>query len=209
MFQSRYWPNGASSLLVWRRRWWRVFTYLDYFAPIRNFGETLTLGPLEEEACADLLVKPMAMLGITYVDHALVHLIVEQTGGRPNLIQIICTELIRRLGQRRVIEHADVAAALDSATVGQALEGWGHFTTDRSAARLDRIIVWAMLEVDEFSMEDVVRRLAELGTSVGADEIRTALVRLGLAFVLGQHGGIHRWRIPLFRKRVRLQHPEL
>ena len=115
--------------------------------------------------------------------------------------------MIRRLGQRQVIEHADVAAVLDSATVGQALEGWGRFTTDRSAARLDRIIVWAMLEIDEFSMEDVVRRLAELGASVRADEIRTALVRLDLAFVLGESGGLYRWRVPLFRERRRREAP--
>ena len=188
---------------------WKLFevAHADYFAPIRNFGETLTLGPLEQEACTDLLVKPMATLGIRYADVALIERIIENTGRRPNLIQIICTELIRRLGQRRVIEHSDVSAALDSAAVGQALEGWGRFTTDQSAARLDRIIVWAMLEEDGFALETVLQRLAPLGATVRADEVRTSLVRLDLAFVLGESGGVYRWRVPLFRERRRREAP--
>ena len=189
---------------------WRLLevVHADYFAPIRNFGETLTLGPLEQEACADLLVKPMATLGITYADVALVERIVEQTGRRPNLIQIVCTEIIRGLGQRRKIEHGDVAAALDCSAVGQALGGWGRFTTDQMRARLDRIIVWAMLDVDEFSLDDALKRLAEVGVAVRADQVRTSLARLDLAFILGESGGVYRWRVPLFRERRRWEAPK-
>ena len=106
-----------------------------------------------------------------------------------------------------MIEHVDVAAALDSSGVGQALEGWGRFTTDRRAARLDRIIVWAMLEDNSFTLDTVLQQLVRYGAAVRAHEVRTSLIRLDLAFVLGEGGGVYRWRVPLFRELRRRDAP--
>jgi len=73
---------------------WKLFEManLGYFAPIRNFGETLTLGPLEPQACRGLVRDPMQTIGVRYADDQLIDKIVEQTGRRPNLIQIVTGE---------------------------------------------------------------------------------------------------------------------
>jgi hypothetical protein len=149
----------------------------------------------------------MATLGISYADPALVERLVIATGRRPNLIRITCTEMIRGLGPRRVIEAADAAVALDSNAVGQALEGWGNFTADQRGKRLDRVIVWAMLDEDGFDLGAVLDLLGRLGARVRAEEVRLSLTRLELAFVLGATGGSYRWRVPLFRERRRREAP--
>jgi hypothetical protein len=179
---------------------WKLFevVHADYFAPVHNFGETIRLGSLEEDACLDLLRKPMTALGIRYALTAYVGLIVDETGRRPNLMQIICSELVRRLGTRRVIEPVDIQDAFDSTAVSHALEDWGRLTTDSRAARLDRIVVWAMLEEDDFSLETVLDRMERYGIAARVEEVRASMVRLDLAFILGESGGFYRWRVPLF-----------
>jgi hypothetical protein len=149
----------------------------------------------------------MSTLGIAWDTSTLVERVIAVTGRRPNLLQIICSEIIRRLAERRTITQGDVDGALDCPAINQALEGWGRFTSDARAARIDRIVVWAMLEADAFDLAGILARLEDLGAAVRAEEVRTSLTRLELAFVLGQERGIYRWRVPLFRDRRRLEVP--
>jgi hypothetical protein len=189
---------------------WKLFEVIrdDYFVPLRNFGETMILGPLDVNACLELLREPMATLGISYADTDIAHRIVFETGQRPNLIQIVCTEIIRRLSNRRTIELPDVEVALGSSAVTLALDVWGGLTADPRSARIDRIIVWAMLEDDEFDIQMVFERILHAGASVQIDEVTSAVRRLELAFILWDRGSAYRWRVPLFRERRRREVPE-
>lgn len=58
---------------------------LDYQAPIKNFGEVLPLGALEEEACRQLATRPMETLGLSWADPAALERLIRGTGGRANL----------------------------------------------------------------------------------------------------------------------------
>jgi hypothetical protein len=188
---------------------WKLFEManLGYLAPIRNFGETLTLGPLEPQACRALLREPMETIGFRYVDDRLIDKIVEQTGRRPNLIQIVCNEMVRRLGGGREIHAPLVEGALSSDPVKQAL-AWGSLTSDERGARIDRIVVFAMLEHDSFSLGDVIESLKVHGFKVSTDALHQSLQRLTLAFVFGEERGVYFWRVPLFRERRRFEEPK-
>jgi hypothetical protein len=189
---------------------WKLFEMANssYFAPIRNFGETLTLGPLEPEACRKLLKEPMESIGITYADDRLVERIMEQTGRRPNLIQIICNQMIRDIGRGRVIENELVAKTFSSAAINQALEGWRSLTSDERASRIARIVVYAMLERDGFFLSNVIESFKTRRIEASTEELRLSLQRLSLAFILGEDRGYYSWRVPLFRDRRRLEGPE-
>jgi WD40 repeat protein len=189
---------------------WKLFetANADYFAPIRNFGETLTLGPLEREACRALLKEPMETIGIGYADEALVDRVMERTGMRPNLIQIACNQMIRDIGQGRVIDGRIVDRALSSDSIAGALDGWRSLTSDSRASRIDRIVVYAMLDRDDFLLGDVIDRVKGYRLHASTEELRISLLRLNLAFIFGEDRGRYSWRVPLFRDRRRLDEPE-
>jgi hypothetical protein len=188
---------------------WKLFetANLGYFAPIRNFGETLVLGPLEPQACRALLREPMETIGVCYADDLLIDRIVEQTGRRPNLIQIVCNEMVRRLDRGREIDAPLVEDALSSSAVNQALHS-GLLTRDLHAARIDRIVVYAMVERDSFSRGDVIESLLVHDFKVSTDALHQSLQRLSLAFVFGEERGVYSWRVPLFREQRRLEDPQ-
>jgi hypothetical protein len=186
---------------------WKLFeaANLGYFAPIRNFGKPLTLGPLEPQACRALLREPMQTIGIRYASDQLIDKIVEQTGRRPNLIQMVCNEMVQRLGGGREIDAPLVESALSSNPVNQALAWRG--LSDKRGSRIDRIVVYAMLERDSFSLGDVIESLQVHDFKVSIDALQQSLQRLTLAFVFGEERGVYAWRVPLFRERRRLEEP--
>lgn len=184
---------------------WRLFelTRLDYHSPIKNFGETLTLGALEPDAARDLVTKPMAALNVGFAEPALVERIVGETGGRANLIAITCNEILKGLGVRtRIVEAAMVEDALHAKDMEEALGGWQQLISDDRAARLDRIIVYAMAESPGFTRRELLDRLAGLGVAALPEEVQASLQRLDLAFILGREGERFAFRVPLFRAMV-------
>jgi hypothetical protein len=191
---------------------WQLYAivHLTYHAPLRNFGETLTLGGLEPEAAHALLCEPMAVLGVSWRDQADIERIADETGRRPNLLQIVGNELLKELGPRRVIESEDVDRVLRSRPIADSLAGWITLTDDAYGRCLDQIVVWAMLERDSFTLSELTRQLAELSgrIAVPVAALQSSLQRLDLAFIIGEEAGVYRWRVPLFRTRRRLEASE-
>jgi hypothetical protein len=151
----------------------------------------------------------MESIGITYADDELVDRIIQRTGGRLNLIQIVCNQMIRELGQGREIEDRLVEKALSGDPVNQALEEvWRSLTSKQPAARIDRIVVYAVLDHDSLFLSDVISSLKAFRFEVSAEGLRSSLQRLSLAFILGEDRGRYIWRVLLFRDRRRLEEPE-
>ncbi len=175
---------------------------LDYGSPLRNFGETLRLEALEEEACVRLATEPMASMGLGYEAGAVTRL-VERTGRRANLIAIACNEIVKDLDPTaRTIGRVQVDAALTSKAVQDALEGWQHLAGE-AESRLDRAVVYATVERENFVLAEVLETLREHGADVDADRVERSLKRLELAWVIGEEGGRLVYRVPFFVDRVR------
>jgi hypothetical protein len=172
---------------------------LDYHSPLKNFGESITIGALEAEACRELATEPMATLGIRYASDELVEQIVEATGQRANLIAIVCDEMLKNL-DKRVLNQEDVTQALHSQAVQGALVGWQRLSEDKQAARLDRIIVCATVEAGEFSLSDIMQVLDEHHYAYTAEQLTQSLARLELALIIQRDKSRYRYCVPLFRK---------
>ncbi len=180
---------------------------LDYRSPLRNFGETLRIGALEEDACVALATVPMAGMGLGYEDGALVEHLVERTGRRANLIAIACDEILKNLdAATRTIRATDVEAALASWAIHDALDGWKYLAGE-DESRLDRVVVYATIEGDAFTLAEVLDTLAGHGSEIAADRVEHSLKRLELAWVIGSDGEAFSYRVPLFVDRVRGQDP--
>jgi len=173
---------------------------LDYQSPVKNFGKTLTISGLEPAACHELITKPMAALNMRYANEDLVEHIIEQTGRRANLISIVCSEILPQLEQRRIIEPADVEKALDSQAVETALSDWGGMV-----GKLARIIVYATLEQAPFTQQQLWQQLNALDITYQVEEVKQALTRLELSFIIKRDKEQYSYRVPLFCNMLKRQ----
>jgi hypothetical protein len=132
-----------------------------------GFWSVLTVGALEYDACIDLATKPMDRLSIRWSDHALTQTLVQRTGQRANLVSIVCNELINALGTtERVITHDHLRAALDCDELRRALEGWGSPGATPRESQLGRIVVFATVDQERFTLTELMRRLEAEGLAL-------------------------------------------
>ncbi|MBU0655912.1 MAG: AAA family ATPase [Gammaproteobacteria bacterium] len=192
---------------------WQLYDYavLDYQSPLKNFGEILHLGELEEDACRQLATVPMAMMNLRYAAPVLIDELVQTTGQRPNLIATACHVIINNLphGQHE-ITAGDLHNALTSDEVEGRLAGWdGSLPDDKAAQKLDRIVVYTGIQLDSFTFGDMLAALEAHGFTPEADDLQRSLKRLELGFVLGREKQRYYFRIPLFKQMIAEDEPEI
>ena len=187
---------------------WEVFSLVqkDYKSPVKNFGELIRVGALEPEACSRLSKQPMERLGIRYQRDTLVDRLIQETGRRPNLICIVCDDLVKRVGvDRRPIGKDDLEAAFECRELYDALE---IGALDKRTAPLDRIVTFATVGESHFSLADLVERLRAFGLEDSQEDIEASLGRLELAGVLRLEGARYTYQVPLYRKMLLERDPD-
>jgi len=171
---------------------------LDYQSPLRNFGEVLTIGALERDACRELASVPLARLRLGFASATLLEDLVDASGQRANLVAILCQECLEALPPgARVIERLQLSGALASQAVQDALAGWGRLSQDEAACRLDRIIVYHCAQHGGTRLAQLIELF---GDSTGAVALKESLARLQLAFVLKKVEDGYAFAVPLFAR---------
>lgn len=174
---------------------------LDYQSPLRNFGEVITIGGLEAEACRELATVPLARLRLGFSSHTLIDELVEASGQRANLVAIICQECLEVMEPGgRVIERAHLTKALASQAVQDALAGWARLSHDEDACRLDRIVVYHVAYHGRTSLANLVALLRVGNRHVEVDALKHSLARLQLGFVLRRTETGYAFAVPLFTR---------
>ncbi len=174
---------------------------LDSQSPLKNFGETIRIGALEADACRDLAVKPMQAMHLRYETEELVDQLLRATGQRANLIAIVGHEMLKGVkSQHRVFGEEDLASALNSEAVREALKGWGMLSVNEPENRLDRIVVYATIRKDEFKLEELMSLLETYHCTYTAEQLKHSLDRLALNLVIQRQAeGGYKYCVPLFR----------
>jgi hypothetical protein len=185
-------------------------TAIDYASPIRNFGEVISLGGLEHDACVALATEPLARLGIRFADPSLVERLVMACGHRANLVAILCQHGLEQLERgERELDEARVERAMHSDALLDALAGWARLSPDPAACTLDRVIVYRVAEQSgagrPLTLPGLLDELAAAGVTVGAEALRSAFSRLQLAYVLRREGDGYAFAVPLFALQFRAQ----
>ena len=171
---------------------------LDYQSPLRNFGEAVSVGGLEENACRELATVPLQVLNLRFETPQLVERIVSQSGRRANLVAILCQECLEALpAGATTISAQEVEQALHSTAVLDALAGWGRLSADVQASRLDRIVVYRVAANGSTSLADVIQ-LLRTHADVEVEAIRACFARLQLAYVLRKQDSRLVFAVPLF-----------
>ncbi|MDG9855723.1 ATP-binding protein [Pseudomonas nitroreducens] len=169
---------------------------LDYQSPLRNFGEVLTIGALERQACRELASVPLSRLRLGFASDTLLEDLVDASGQRANLVAILCQECLEALPPgARVIERLQLKGALASQAVQDALAGWGRLSQDETACRLDRIIVYHCAQHAGTGLAALIELFGE---RIDAVALKASLARLQLAFVLKRSGDGYAFAVPLF-----------
>ncbi|UCH98818.1 MAG: hypothetical protein JSV88_34105 [Candidatus Aminicenantes bacterium] len=181
----------------------------DYQSPLKNFGETLFIEALEAEACRELATKPMEMLNIHYESAELVEILVQETGRRANLVAVTCSEILNKLDMTdRLICQHHLEATFDHVKYS-ALGGWEKLTLNEETNRLDRIIVYSSISKDTFTQTTLMNILETHGCSYEPEQVKQSLARLELAFILKREKQNYTYCVPLFKKMVQEQNPEV
>lgn len=192
---------------------WALYEHavLDYQSPLKNFGEVIEVGSLETEACRQLAIEPMQTLRLEYASSALVEDLLKTTGQRANLIALVCHQLLTQLQpNQRVIEAGDMHKVLYHDKTFNALKGWATMVDDESACRVDRLIVYATVEQNQFSFAELIDLLQQHELSIDSQQLDHSLARLELGFVLGRDSmGHYYYRVPLFQFMIKKDAPEV
>jgi hypothetical protein len=147
-------------------------------------------------------------MGLTYADDALVKRIISATGRRANLIAIACNEILSKLTPtQRIIEETDVSAALASDELKKAFKGWDALDDDAQSCNIDKLIVYATVQKDSFTLDDIDALLSNHELSIDGKKLEYSLERLELAFVIGKSSGRYTFRVPLLVKMLREESP--
>jgi len=167
---------------------------LDFASPIRNFGEVIRLGALEQDACLSLATEPMRQLGVTWERQELAERMVASCGHRANLVAIVCQHVLEHLGAgERVVRGDHVYAALRSESIQDALAGWSRLSPDPSDCALDRALVYRVAQSvlandSPPTMPEWLATLEDAGVVVPPESVRRSFARLRLAYVLTSIG---------------------
>ncbi|MFG6109818.1 hypothetical protein [Stenotrophomonas nematodicola] len=181
---------------------------LDFASPLRNFGEVIHVGGLEEAACQALATEPMARLGVHFSAPELPRRLVAACGRRANLVAIVCQQLLAQLGRgERVIDATHLHAALVAEPVFDALAGWARLTPDAEANRIDRIVVYRVACAQlsgtgerSVGLDELLADFDGAGVRIDPEALRRALARLQLAYVIRREDDGPRFvfAVPLF-----------
>ena len=97
---------------------------------------------------------------------------------------------------------------LDGKELRSALEGWAGLGATPRESQLDRLVAYATVERDSFSLAELMDVLEQAGLDVVPDAVKQSVMRLELAFVLTRTGHQYRYQVPLLRELILALDPQ-
>ncbi len=181
---------------------WELYHQItsSYQSPLKNFGELVRIGGLEEEACRDLITEPMKNLGISFRE-GVVDFIIEKCGRRANLIAIICNKVLEKIESREVLKE-DIENILENENLDDFLKGWRALSKDEFDNLIDRLIIDVTIAKETFRLKDVVEEFKKLKLDIEIKKIESSLNRLEIAYIYKKRKGNYYNIVPLFKEKL-------
>jgi hypothetical protein len=172
----------------------------DPASPFFNFCEEVVLRPLDDKAVEAIVQKPMQQLGFVLPDpERLVAEIVRVTSSHPNLVQMVCRELVAESRDRRV-----TAAQVEQIASQRELQRSFIETAWSDTTPYERIVTLLRdgptFSLAELSAEALRRGLPDEG------RVAEALEMLDLYSLVAPDGGHYRFALAAYPAMVRRSH---
>ena len=176
---------------------WRLYesVTMDYHSPLKNFGKMIHLNKLEDEACRELMIKPMRRIEVEYEDVNLLDEVIAKCGNRANLIAMVCDNIIKGL-ENKTITKETVDHAMEQENIYETLMEWEGLSSGRENS-INRLIVYLSFEMESFSLTDIVGRIEKEGLEIGIKEVERSLRQLTLGYVIQKRKNRYYYPIPL------------
>ena len=97
---------------------------------------------------------------------------------------------------------------LDGNAIRASLSGWEQLSDNDKTNKLDRVVVYATIHMDRFTISDVIDRLKNIQFSFEVEQLKQSLMRLELAFILVRKHQYYRYCVPVFKKIILESDPE-
>lgn len=169
----------------------------DEKQPLRNFGESLRLEPLDAASALALATQPMKALGLSWDSTETTAHLLEQTGRRANLIVLACKGLIEALpADERSLTRAHLERVLQQDNdLRDQSRRW------RGQTALHKAVVRQALLLGRPTREEIRLALQARGSNPGSEEFDRALDHRELSYVLvpNAEGRLH-CPVPLMQR---------
>ena len=181
---------------------WKLYqsVTMNYHSPLKNFAELIHLNALEEDACRELMIKPMQRLNIKYENQEKnVTETIGRCGYRANLIAMICDNVLKEL-KGNIITDKEIRSSFSKENIYHTVNEWQGLSTNEKENRINRLIVYLTFENDYFTLSDVVEKIKEENVQLSIEEIETSLKQLSLGYVLKKEKNLYSYQIPLLKE---------
>jgi len=190
---------------------WQLYqSKFEHQSPLLNFGDFIEIGELENEACHNLIKKPMSVMNILFESDSLIEYIVTQVGQKAQLISLVCQELLEDKNTHTIningvsnslITKLDVERVFqNSSKIRTELTKWIELEDDKQGELLRILIVYGMLEKNSFNLEDIQIFLKNQDIYIDLIDVEHHLELLVLSFYFKKENYSYNFRIPFQRK---------
>jgi hypothetical protein len=165
---------------------------LSLSSPIFKFMEPVRINDIDQENASALITQPIRDMGIHIEDPGkIIEEILKQTARQPNLIQYTCKKLVEIESKR----NTNIITFNDLLEVEKSSE-YKHYITDAfilNSLTKEKLIVFCMLNYQEFSLKDINDVTEKKGLSLLSTELERICIILEMANVFHKSDGKYRF----------------
>ncbi|HHH53393.1 MAG TPA: ATP-binding protein [Bacteroidetes bacterium] len=167
-------------------------SFLKGFANVKNISDSLDF-----KLASDMINTYMKILKIEFESKNIIDDIINQTGGKLDLINLISHELLKEVNyETKIITKKDLRKVLISKKITEYIDNLDKFNDNT----LERIIIYGMLKKDTFGIEDVRVFLNDYAIDITVNDIRCYLKKLEIYDIFDKKDKLYSYKNLLFQK---------
>ena len=179
--------------------------FSDIRSPVYNFMDPIRLGFLDENDAIELVRLPMLALGVDYEkDYSTIKQLLHRTSMHPNLIQIMCDELVKLMDKNheRTITSEHITEVFHSNIFSEYVNNIFFI----NASRLSQLIILLNLLEKPFPEKIIYEKIRKQCPRIQLQKINQALEELVLSFILNKKGSMYSYFYSRFPEIMKRQH---
>jgi predicted AAA+ superfamily ATPase len=188
--------NTEKNIFFIMTGFWELYQELNIKEkfPLQNFSNIKEISDrLDSETTMKMIEESMSFINIK-CEREVLKTIIDNSGGKLTLINLICQEVLQKLRIKGVIDNRDLEPILTSSNVLNEIRRLNNFDSG-----LERIILYLVVDKDKFTLKELVNDLDEYGINSTINDIKYCLRKLVLSDVFVEKGEYFIFRIPLLK----------